>query len=410
MSSRASVALLILVLATNSGAAADVPVERVELVVTSIDGCQGIPYPRTARELVVHGDAAVDSAARFWELDRPPTFKNGHATRLYRIGKGTLSVESEISPALDLEIVRISIAEPISPEYLDTYLPDTRLPCERTARYTAKRREPARADVAALARFDAALLEATELLYDERFADAESRLREAISLRPTDSAPYWMMARLRYLALEGRASRLTHSERIAGYEEAAYWADQAVERAPGRSEGYLWQAIAQGRIATSSGSLTLAVRGWMGGRGPSWLEATMRKAVSLPEDFRFFGFSTRADALHTLAQFYRLAPTGWYMRLVGTRGDLDRAIELSRESVALQPVRIEYRKELAVELLCRGSKADASEARDQLEALGAIPAITPIDKIDQAHAKSLLRAPPAEICGYSRDAFEESAT
>lgn len=407
---RVLAALLALSLAHASGAGELAPLERVELVVTSISGCPGIAFPRASRELLIDGDRAVDRNARFWELDRPSAFERGHASRRYRIGKGVLAVDSELSPELDLETVRMRIVEPIASEYLATYLPGTRLPCERTARYTVRRREGVRADPKALARFDAALLEATELLYDGRFSEADIRLREAMSLRPEDPAPYWMMARLLYLALEGRASELSPAERIAGYEAAEAWADQAVDRAPGRSEGYLWQAIAHGRIATSAGSLRLALRGWTGGRGPSWLEATLRKAVSLPEDFRFFGFSTRGDALHALAQFYRLAPTGWYMSLVGTRGDLDRAIELSRESVALQPTRIEYRKELAVELFCRGGESDVAEAIAELETAGSIPGITRIDRIDQEHARKFLRRPPEGICYYSRDAFQESAS
>ena len=138
----------------------------------------------------------------------------------------------------------------------------------------------------------------------------------------------------------------------------------------------------------------------------------MRKAVSLPEDFRFFGFSTRGDALHALAQFYRLAPTGWYMRLVGTSGNLDRAIELSREAVALQPVRIEYRKELAVELLCRGAEGDrGGGARASSARCSAIPAITR-DRPHRpgARAARCCTTPRERACSYSRDAFAELGT
>jgi hypothetical protein len=410
LSSRALAALFLLPLAPVARASGEVPVERVQLVATSIEGCAGLVFPHAPRELYIDGNQAVDASARFWELDRPAAYVHGRATRRYRIGQGVLEVDAELSPDLDREVVRLSVAEPIAPEYLATYLPGTSLPCERTTTYTAERRPATRADLAALARFDAALHEATERLYDSAFAESETRLREAMGLRPADPAPYWMMARLRYLALEGRASALSRAERIAGYEEAESWADGAVARAPGRAEGYLWQAIAHGRIATSAGSVSLAVRGWVGGRGPSWLEQTMRKAVSLPEDFRFFGFSTRGDALHALAQFYRLAPTGWYMRFVGTSGDLDRAIELSREAVGLQPVRIEYRKELAVELLCRGADGDSAEARAQLSQLAALPAITAIDRIDRAHALAILHEPSSSVCHYSRDAFRELGT
>jgi hypothetical protein len=325
------------------------------------------------------------------------------------MGAGEIEVDAELAPALESETVRIRAVGPIEPEYLATYLPGVVLPCVRVTRYGVERGPAVDVDLRALARFDAALLEANERLYDARYDAAEALLREAIALRPDDPTPYWMMARLRYLSLESRAPLLARTERIAGYEDAETWADAAVARAPKSAEGYLWQSIARGRIATSRGSLDLAMRGWFGGRGPAWLEATMRKAVSLPEDYRFFGFSTRGDALHALAQFYRLAPSGWYMSLVGASGDLDRAIELSREAIAIQSVRIEYRKELAVELLCRAAPGDREAATEELEAVLALPAITKLDRIDHAHAQSLLREPPPDVCSYSRDSFEGSA-
>jgi hypothetical protein len=204
VSPRAFAALLAVSLAGAARAAGDAPIERVELVATSIDGCPGIPFPRASRQLAIDGDEAVDSRARFWELDRPAAYAHGRAERRYRIGQGVLVVAAELSSGLDRETVRISIAEPIAPEYLATYLPGVSLPCQRTTLYSARRRGPGRADLAALARFDAALLEATERLYDADFAAGEARLREAMALRPADH-PHWMMARLRYL--RSRAGR-----------------------------------------------------------------------------------------------------------------------------------------------------------------------------------------------------------
>jgi hypothetical protein len=101
---RASAATLLLALAPpNAQAAAGVPVDRLELVAESVEGCPGIPFPRARREFVVDGDAAVDAAARFWELDRPSAYAHGHASRRYRIGPGTLEVEAELSPEFDRE-------------------------------------------------------------------------------------------------------------------------------------------------------------------------------------------------------------------------------------------------------------------------------------------------------------------
>ncbi|MBW2416844.1 MAG: hypothetical protein JRG76_20295, partial [Deltaproteobacteria bacterium] len=179
--------------------------------------------------------------------------------------------------------------------------------------------------------------------------------------------------------------------------------------APDRAEGYLWQGILRGRMVTSQGSVRTALNGMVGGRGPAWLERTLSQAVSLPGEYRFFGFSTHGNALHALAQFYRLAPDAWYMAAVGTRGDIDRAIDLSRAAVATQTVRIEFRLELAVALLCRGSETDLLEARSQLKTLLGLPAVTEVDRVDQTHARRLLRGTILDVCAYSRDAVPEVA-
>jgi tetratricopeptide (TPR) repeat protein len=306
--------------------------------------------------------------------------------------------------------VSLSIERAIEPAHAAVYLRGMRLPCERVTRYELGERVSTQADLDALAAFDGHLHASSELIYDGQFERARTELEWAIALRPDDSAPYWLMARLIFLELEHRAPELDRHDRIEAYERAESWADAAVERAPERAEGYLWQGIARGRIATTRGNVRIALVGVVGGRGPAWLEQTLRKATSLPDEYRLFGFTTRGDALYALAQYYRLAPDGWYMRLIGTSGDRDGAVELARDAVEIQPVRIEYRKELAVALLCRGARGDARAAADQLRALLALPATTEIDRVDREHARMLLAEPPANVCWYSRDGFLEPAS
>jgi tetratricopeptide (TPR) repeat protein len=380
--------------------------DHFRLVPLTIEGCPGIARTLSEREVFRVGERTVDAGARFWTLDRARDYTSGAATTRYVVGTGELQVNARLADDLTQESVDLVVSRPIESSHLAIYLPGVALPCRRTIRYAVEALEPAAVDLATLARFDEALHRATELLYDQQFAPAEALLREARTLRPTDPAPYWMLARLRYLSLE--ADPATHEAKLEGYREAERFADLAVQHEPNRAEGYLWQGIARGRIATTIGSARTALGSALGERGPRWLEETFHRAVTRPPEFRFFGFSTRADALHALAQYYRLAPDGWYMQLLGTRGDISRAIELSTEAVEAQPVRIEYRAELAVELLCRNAPGDREAALAELRALLEIPAITPIDRIDHEHARALLRAVPDDVCSYSRDSAQEA--
>ncbi len=399
------------VLAVTPPAAADeqaaAAAQGYRLEVRSIAGCEGLPFARAARELWIEDAVAVDPHARFWMLDRPAHYDAHTATTRYRVGSGAIRVDARLTRDLTEETVKIWVERPIGPAHLAAYLPRLQLPCERTVRYAVERSPSREIDLDPLIRFDANLHEATELLYDDQFRAAERKLLEARRLRPEQPASYWMMARLRYLELESLADTLSAEDRIHGYEEAERFADEAVARAPNEPEGYLWQAIARGRIVTARGNLRAALSAMVGGRGPGWIEWTLRRAVELPETFHFFGDSTRGDALYALAQFYRLAPDAWYMAALGARGDLSRSIDLLREAVSRQPERLEYRKELAIALLCRGRGDDRQTARRELEALLELPALTPIDLIDRAHAERLLAEVPANVCGYSRDGFVE---
>lgn len=401
---------LLLALVPALAAAAARPLERVRLEAESVDGCAGLPYPRGPRELWIDGREAVDVATGFWVLDRPTHFRDGRASARFRVGQGVLRAESSFEDELRTEVVRMQEERPIEPAFRQVYLRGMALPCERRTRYSLTPLGSASGDLLELASFDTLLLQAVELQYDSQFAAARERLEQARALRPADPVPCWLMARLVYLELEQNADRLPAAERAERYREVEHWADLAVERAPGQAEGYLWQGVARGRIATSLGNLRIALAGVVGGRGPAWLEQTLCRAVELPDRFRFFGFSTRGDALYALAQYYRLAPDGWYMRALGTRGDRTRAVELAGEAVDMQPVRIEYRKELAISLLCRGAEGDAAAARRELGALLEIPAITPLDRIDQVHARALQERVPGNICLYSRDGFVETGS
>ena len=137
------------------------------------------------------------------------------------------------------------------------------------------------------------------------------------------------------------------------------------------------------------------------------------RAIALNPEYVHFGFSAAGDARAGAAQLYRLLPDGaWARPVIGVARDLDRAVALAREALEIQPVRIEYAKELGVALLCRaatrgGDRAEAQRVlRDGAGAAGA--------HVVRAHRpascrRSCSRARRTRACGYSRDAWDAGA-
>jgi len=396
------------VLAVESVRAASAMLERELLTPQSTEGCEGIRVSGAERELWSDAERSVDVAGRYWRLERPSVFEHDRSVRSYRVGAGSLEVVSELSDDHRTETLAMRIAAPIEPRVLRRYLPDVALPCTRTVRYEMRALPAAQGDLESLAAFDDSLHRAAELVYDERFAEARSALEVARRLRPEMPAPYWMLARLSFLELEEDAETRSAEQRVATYERARELADAAIERAPEKAEGYLWRGIALGRRATARGNLRVAFAGMVGDDGPKEIEVALRRATDLVYDYAFFGASTRADAFYALAQYYRLAPDGWYMRFMGTRGDRVRAADLAREAALLEPGRIDYALEVAVSSLCRAQPGDVEFARRELDRLIALPALSELDRIDQAHARALEESVPDNICWYSRDGFQES--
>ena len=117
-----------------------------------------------------------------------------------------------------------------------------------------------------------------------------------------------------------------------------------------------------------------------------------------------------SDAYHALGIFYRLVPDWWIVQVIaGTRGDLERSIEMHEKSLQDKPVVANY-KELAASQLCLGTKkgddALISAGLANLDKGIALPVRSELNKIDRAHCKKL-RADPGLACGYSRDGQQE---
>jgi hypothetical protein len=358
-------------------------------------------------------EAEVDLDARAWRLDEPAVYvREGEAWQSeerHRIGDGAVRVRIRIEPAAGRFEAEV-IPEPVGDFALalTQYLPGIVLPCRAEGRVAlapgaGSPRSPERA-----AAVHARMRSATELLYDQHFAAADGALREAQELAPDSDTLAWMRARVAYLAGEALPAE-DREGRLRAFAEAERFADQAVALAPGHGEGWLWRGIARGRITTTQAGLHRALDVLRGERGPGWVAHCFERAIALAPEYVHFGFSAAGDARAGAAQLYRLLPDGlWARPLLGTARDLDRAVALAREALAIQPVRIEYAKELGVALLCRAATrgGDPGEARRVLAAAKALPARTPYERTDRRHVAELLASPPAAACGYSRDAWD----
>lgn len=360
----------------------------------------------------------VDADSRAWLLDHPSEYQ-GDAARVeararHRVGDGAI----EVRAALELQGGRFSVEVLPDPAgdfdvALGQYLPGVALPCRAEGRLRVTADGESAANPDDLVRLQRLLHDASEALYTPDFALAERLFSEAEALAPASDTVQWMRARARYLAGEALA-RDDRAGRTAAFRAAEAFADRAVELAPERAEGWLWRAVSRGRLLTTQGSLEQALSAAFADRGPAWVASCFERAIALRPSWQTFGHSAYADALYGAAQLYRMLPdAAWAQPLIGVRGDLDRAVTLSREALAHQTNRIEYAKELGADLLCRSARRARSEdladgRRVLTEALG-FPARTLYERIDRRHVERLLEAPPEQACGYSRDLWRDEA-
>jgi hypothetical protein len=172
--------------------------------------------------------------------------------------------------------------------------------------------------------------------------------------------------------------------------------------------------VARGRLITTQGVVARTLAAVSRARGPAWVAECFERAIALRPTWHHFNHYAHADALYGAAQLYRLLPEGeWASHAIGVRGDLDRAVALARGALAMQPNRIEYAKELGVDLLCRGARrasdADVAEGRRVLRDAAALPVRSLYDRVDRRHVDRLAAEPAEHACEYSRDLWLDAA-
>lgn len=245
------------------------------------------------------------------------------------------------------------------------------------------------------------------------YEGSDRALDQAKELCPERAEIYWRMARNEYARLENipRDKKPGKDELTMRYRGIEALAKKCIGLDPEDGNCWLWKAVGRGRRGTTQSAHKTLFE-------VDDLEKEILKALELKPDYRVANgkANSMGDLDSMLGQFYRALPE-WtcsflFKQIVGTCGDLDKSIEYHRKAIAREPGRIEYQKELAISLLCRGQNrnklADIEEARKILKDLQSLPEIVPTDTIDKEHAKILLEN-PSLACGYSRDAQQEQS-
>ncbi len=255
---------------------------------------------------------------------------------------------------------------------------------------------------------------APEIEESERLANAGDlpgvlRVLEAYtSTHPDDPEGLWRLSRALYENGEVLAQSVPDKQRLAIYERARKIAHRVQELDPDNGQGYLWEGVAMGRIATASGILSQLSTA-------DDIEKLWLKALTKPTRYRMeSGISSfPGDVYNALGQFYRLCPDWKMMEWIsGTRGDIDKSVKYFRMMVADDPKRPEGLKELGVALLCKGYKQEdegaKAEGRKWLKEAYAMPYSYPTDVIDHHQIPVILKR-ESEACGYSRDGWEDTS-
>lgn len=231
-------------------------------------------------------------------------------------------------------------------------------------------------------------------------------LEAYVATHPDDPEALWRLGRSLYEKGEMMAQKVPDAERLPIYARVQQVSHRAQELAPTSGEGYLWEGVALGRIATSKGILSQLFTA--DDIEKLWLKAlqTSTTYASVTGNSTFPG-----DVYNALGQFYRLCPDWIAMKwIAGTRGDIDASIAYHRKLVSAEPGRIEALKELGVSLLCKGDKqGDEGAKAEGRQWLAKAEALTPhysTEFIDHDQIPTILSR-EGDACGYSRDGFED---
>jgi hypothetical protein len=225
-----------------------------------------------------------------------------------------------------------------------------------------------------------------------------------IARAPEEPHTYWRIAR--DYALLAELAPVSDGELRARYGTLAMaWADRGLAIAPRCGECCFYKYAGMGRVAMAYGIFS-SMR-WL-----KQISQTLTRCMQTPPAFVHEPWNPElGNFYYAAAAFYRMLPDTRALELaIGTRGDPQRSLELSRRAVVLADQRIDYNVGLGASLLCAGHAEDReelmAEGRAVLRRVGELRELMPTDFIDRRAATRLIDA-PEQACGYSRDAWND---
>lgn len=262
-------------------------------------------------------------------------------------------------------------------------------------------------------RCDQLTAESERLWMAGNYDGSDQALGQAQSLCPDRAELYWRQARNDFSRIEAipRERKPGRVALMLRYRNIEKLADRCIDLDPNDGNCWLWKASSVGRRATTQGMLKSLSEA-------REVEKYLLKAERLSPRYRSSDGTSNAlgDVYDALGQFYRMLPewlcTIGIKQVVGVCGNLKKSISYLRKAVAREPTRIEYKKDLAVSLICHGQKEEKpdriEEGKKILASLASMKSVKKTDEIDKQHAKMIL-ADLSLACGYSRDGQQEQS-
>ncbi|MEZ4321301.1 MAG: hypothetical protein R3F61_27745 [Myxococcota bacterium] len=230
---------------------------------------------------------------------------------------------------------------------------------------------------------------------------AEKRYRET-----GDPHLTLFVARSYYQYLEGNEEITDKKERMEIYERALAVLEEGMAKAPEDVHLKFAYGVLMGRIGTTRGVLASL-------RTADDIENAWLATVNSDYQYASIGLQEElpCDGYLALGIFYRLVPDSWLVKAIsGTKGDLDKSLEMQEKGAKCAGDRVRNLKELAVTQMCIGTKRGQPElieaGRKNINHYLSLPPSTQAEVVDFKHG-ALLLGNPDMACGYSRDGQQD---